>query len=56
MTFFISFMVILSSLLVILSGLWVIAGLIRELIHPVNTPEEPSTADSTKNKNFQDLL
>jgi len=56
MTFFISFMVILSSLLVMLSGLWVVVGLVRELLRPLNTPEEPSTADSTKNKNFQDLL
>ncbi len=48
MTFFLSFMVILSSLLVILSGLWVIAGLITELFNPPSIVESPSTDEPTK--------
>ncbi len=48
MTFFLSFMVIVSSFLVILSGFWVIVGLVTELIHPASTAESPSKDEPTK--------
>jgi len=43
MTLFISFLAIVASLLAIVSGVWVIMGLGRELINPSNEPHESSS-------------
>ena len=46
MIFLISSLVILCSLLAILSGVWVIVGLVTELIHPSNAASVSSRADT----------
>ena len=60
MIFIVSFMVIVASLLAIVSGIWVIMGLVTELLHPSDSAREPSadvySDNPQKIKNSADLL
>lgn len=60
MLLIISMMVILASLLAIVSGVWVIMGLMTELIHPSESSQEPTSAVSSdnphKSENSTELL
>jgi hypothetical protein len=62
MIFFISFLAILASLVAIMSGIWVVMGLVTELRHPSSESHECSSVsaspdiDSQKKENSQDLL
>lgn len=62
MTFIIATLIIFASLLALLSGVWVIVGLITELANPSNTSSTSSVTDSgskadpQKKQNCSELL
>jgi len=62
MTFIISTLIIFATLLALLSGVWVIVGLVTELVNPSNTSNPSSgtdpgpESDAQKKQNSSELL